>query len=165
MGSRILPITRGKPYMKRTPEQVVWDFVHDWLRKAEGDLRAAEHLLEVEQEDFFTAAFHAQQAAEKFLKALLVRFQIPFPKTHNIEQLLDLATPSAAPIQEELASATLLTPFGVEFRYPGDDIVDRETAQEAVHEAEHVHSVVLGYLQDYLNQGRPVSPDSQDEGE
>ncbi len=32
--------------MKRTPEQVVWDFVHDWLRKAEGDLRAAEHLLE-----------------------------------------------------------------------------------------------------------------------
>jgi len=110
--------------MKRTPEQVVWDFVHDWLRKAEGDLRAAEHLLEVEQDDFFTATFHAQQAAEKFLKALLVRFQIPFPKTHNIEQLLDLATPSAASIQEELASATLLTPFGVEFRYPGDGIVD-----------------------------------------
>jgi hypothetical protein len=34
--------------MKRAPEQVVWNSVHDWLRKAEGDLRAAEHLLEIE---------------------------------------------------------------------------------------------------------------------
>lgn len=144
--------------MKRTPEQVIWDFVHDWLRKAEGDLRAAGHLLDIEQEDFFTAAFHAQQAAEKFVKALLVRFQTPFPKTHNIEQLLELLKPSVASIREELASATLLTPFGVEFRYPGDEIVDHETAQEAVHEANHVQSVVLSYLQDYLNQGRPVAP-------
>ena len=55
--------------MKRTHEQVVWDFVQSWLRKAEGDLRAAERLLEVQQEDYFATAFHAQQAAEKFLKA------------------------------------------------------------------------------------------------
>ncbi len=77
--------------MRRTREQVIWDFVQDWMRKAEGDLRAAEHLLALEQEDYFTAAFHAQQAAEKFLKALLVRHQVPFPKTHDIQQLLELA--------------------------------------------------------------------------
>jgi HEPN domain-containing protein len=70
--------------MQRTREQVIWDFVQDWLRKAEGDLRAMERLLEMEQEDYFTAAFHAQQAAEKFLKAFLVRYQIAFPKTHDI---------------------------------------------------------------------------------
>jgi len=70
--------------MTRTREQVIWDFVQDWLRKAEGDFAAAEHLLGLAQQDCFTAAFHAQQAAEKFLKALLVRHQIPFPKTHDI---------------------------------------------------------------------------------
>jgi HEPN domain-containing protein len=46
--------------MRRTREQVIWDFVQDWLRKAEGDLKAAEHLLTLEQEDYFTAAFHAR---------------------------------------------------------------------------------------------------------
>ncbi len=56
--------------MSRTREQVIWDFVQDWLRKAEGDLRASQHLLGLEQEDYFTVAFHAQQAAEKFLKAV-----------------------------------------------------------------------------------------------
>ena len=57
--------------MSRTREQVIWDFVQNWLRKAETDLRAAEHLLTIDQEDCFPAAFHAQQAAEKFLKGFL----------------------------------------------------------------------------------------------
>ena len=55
--------------MTRTREQVIWDFVQDWLRKAEGDLRAAEHSWDLPDRIIFTAAFHAQQAAEKFLKA------------------------------------------------------------------------------------------------
>ncbi|HEV8712511.1 MAG TPA: HEPN domain-containing protein [Candidatus Binatia bacterium] len=145
--------------MKRTRKQVIWDFVQSWLRKAEGDLRAAERLLEVPQEDYFAAAFHAQQAAEKFLKALLVRLQIPFPKTHDIEQLLQLATPSDPSLEEELTSATILTPYGIEFRYPGEEIADLETAQQAVDEAKQVKTVVLGRLQDYLNPGRLPDPD------
>ncbi len=76
--------------MKRTREQVIWDFVQAWIRKAEADLEAAEHLLRLEQEDYFTAAFHAQPVAEKFLKALLVRYQIPFPKTHAVRNLKEL---------------------------------------------------------------------------
>jgi HEPN domain-containing protein len=51
--------------MKRTREQVVWDFVQGWLKKAAGDLHAAERLLGFPQDDYFTVAFHAQQAAEK----------------------------------------------------------------------------------------------------
>ena len=74
--------------MKRTREQVIWDFVQGWLQKAEGDLLAANRLIEVEQEDYFTTTFHAQQVAEKFLKEFLVCHQIPFPKTHDIQQLL-----------------------------------------------------------------------------
>ena len=74
--------------MLRTREQVVWDFVQEWMHKAESDLRAAEHLLNLDQEDYFTSAFHAQQASEKLLKAFLVRHQIRFGKTHDIHELL-----------------------------------------------------------------------------
>lgn len=143
--------------MKRTHEQVIWDFVQDWLRKAEGDLRAAEHLLTLEQTDYFTAAFHAQQAAEKFLKAFLVRHQVPFPKTHDIQRLLELAAEADPSSKEELASTTMLTPFGVEFRYPGEEVADLETAQQALREAKRVQAAVLQRLKEYLDRGRPVN--------
>jgi HEPN domain-containing protein len=144
--------------MKRSREQVIWDFVQDWLHKAEGDIRASEHLLSMEQEDYFTAAFHAQQAAEKFLKAFLVWHQIPFPKTHDIEQLLQLAAQAEPLLVAELASVGMLTPFGIEFRYPSDEVADFEMAQQAVQEAKRVRAAVLERLNEYLNQGRPPAP-------
>jgi HEPN domain-containing protein len=141
--------------MSRTREQVIWDFVQEWMRKAESDLLAAEYLLTLGQEDYFTAAFHAQQAAEKFLKAFLVRHQIPFGKTHDIKELLELVAKPAAPLQRQLASAGMLTPFGVEFRYPGWEVADLKTAQQAVEEARRLRATVLEHLQDYLSGGRP----------
>jgi len=129
--------------------------VQEWWAKAEGDLRAPEHLLTLPQQDCFAAAFHAQQAAEKFLKAFLVRHQAPFSKTHDIQNLLDLAAQFAADLKLELASATMLTPFGVEFRYPGDQVADLATARGAVREAQQVREVIRQRLQGYLGLGRP----------
>ena len=139
--------------MKRAREQVVRDFVHEWMQKAEADLKAAEHLLQLEQEDYFTVAFHAQQAAEKFLKALLVRHQIPFPKTHDIQRLLELLDSIDATIKRELASAAILTDFGVEFRYPAEEVADLTTARRAITEAKRVREAVLGRLRAYLSRG------------
>jgi HEPN domain-containing protein len=146
--------------MSRTREQVIWDFVQGWLKKAEGDLRASEVMMAADLEDWFAAAFHAQQAAEKFLKAFLVRHQIPFPKTHDISQLLDLAAKAERLLKTELASAAQLTPFGVEFRYPGEEVADRETAQDALQEAKRVKEAVLRRLQAYLGPGRPPGSES-----
>jgi len=142
--------------MKRTREQVIWDFVQSWLRKAESDLRAAELLLSLDQEDYFAAGFHAQQAAEKFLKALLVWLQIPFPKTHEIARLTDLGTQGDPSLRAELQSADMLTPFGVEFRYPSDEVADAELAREAVNQAKNVREAVLGRLAEWLAKGRPL---------
>lgn len=41
-------------------------------------------------------AFHIQQAAEKLLKALLASRSIEYPRTHDLEALLDLALPDFA---------------------------------------------------------------------
>ena len=55
--------------MNEPPESLRW--VRQWIEKAEGDLRNAEHTLTLEQDcPLDTVCFHAQQCAEKYLKAL-----------------------------------------------------------------------------------------------
>jgi len=58
----------------------------------------------------------------------------------------------------QLASAAMLTPFGIEFRYPGDQIVDLAVGQQAMEEARRVRGAVQAELQDYLGRGRPAAP-------
>jgi HEPN domain-containing protein len=60
----------------RTPEQVRWDFVQQWLDRAYRDLQAATVLFRSDLGAYEIVGFHAQQSAEKFIKAFLVRHQI-----------------------------------------------------------------------------------------
>lgn len=143
--------------MKRHREQVVWDFIQGWFKKAESDLIAAEVTLNIKQDDFFIAAFHAQQAAEKFLKAFLVWRQVPYLKTHEIKKLLSLFPVEDEKLAKELAEADWLSPFGVEFRYPLEEIVDLETAKKAVEQAKKVREAMMKSFKDYLEKGRPGS--------
>lgn len=64
--------------------------------------------------------FHGQQAAEKYLKALLTRHQIEFAKTHIIRRLLILLEPVDPAMVDALDDVNWLSPFGAEIRYPGD---------------------------------------------
>jgi HEPN domain-containing protein len=75
--------------------------------------------------------FHAQQCAEKYIKARLYEAEIEFPKTHDLVALLDLVLivePLWETFREHLA---FLTDSAVSFRYPGES-VDRETALDAL---------------------------------
>ena len=49
----------------RNPEQVIWDFIQQWLKKAESDLKSAKTLLNTEMGDYFTCA-HRNAAKERF---------------------------------------------------------------------------------------------------
>ena len=75
------------------PDPVI-TVVREWLRKADHDLTAAAHLLTLGADcPTDTVGFHAQQCAEKCIKALLVFRATPFPRTHDIRllrALLDL---------------------------------------------------------------------------
>jgi HEPN domain-containing protein len=140
----------------RTPEQVKWDFVQQWLDRAHRDLRAASILLGSDFEDYENVGFHAQQAAEKFIKACLVRHQIEFPKTHNIALLRQLIAQVDQALAEHLAPADALTPYGVEFRYPGDFApLSRDQGEQALKLAEQTRDLILAHLKPYLDAGRP----------
>lgn len=145
----------GGWYM-RSREQIIWDFVQDWLETAERDLRVANLLLGEPGEYGEIIGFHCQQSAEKFIKAWLVRNQIEFPKTHDIAFLRTLVAKRDGLLADRLAHADWLTAFGVEFRYPGPfPEVDRQAAERALADAKQVQAAVLASLQEYLSGGRP----------
>lgn len=140
----------------RTREQVRWDFVQQWLTKAESDLRVARALLQAEFDDYENVGFHAQQAAEKFIKATLVRHQVEFPKTHDIARLRDLLARVEPTAADRIASANVLTPYGVEFRYPSDlPPLSRTQGAETLRLAEEVRGTIMAAMRQYLDAGRP----------
>ena len=136
----------------RPPEEVKAEFTRDWIRKAEGDFKTAGHLCQSGDEFAEGVAFHAQQAAEKYLKAFLVWHQVEFRKTHDIEALLTLAGKVDDKLPDVLRDTVALTPYGVDYRYPGDyPEVTRGDAETALRLADCVRKEVLGHLpQDVL---------------
>ena len=114
------------------------------LRKAGDDIKAAEALLCREPPLLFPSCFHSQQAAEKYLKALLTLKQVEFPKTHSIRELLGLVKTFDEDLAERLEPAVYLTPYGVEARYPGDSPEPRkDETEEALASAKLVAEAVM----------------------
>lgn len=104
----------------------------EWVVKAEGDFASAQRELKARKSPNFDAAcFHAQQCAEKYLKARLQEAGIPFGRSHHLSALLDLALPLEPMWEVCRTDLTVLTAFAVEFRYPGES-ADRALAKEAV---------------------------------
>ena len=68
------------------------ELVRDWLTRASHDLRSAEALARLEDPLLDTPIYHCQQAAEKSVKAWLQSRDDPFPKTHDIEDLVNRAS-------------------------------------------------------------------------
>jgi HEPN domain-containing protein len=140
----------------KTPEQVKWDFVQQWLAKANQDLSVAQLLLKDQFEGNEAVGFHAQQAVEKFMKAFLVRHQIEFPKTHNISVLKELIAKVDQKLSQQFVPMEVLTAYGVEYRYPGVyDPVSQTQGKEALSLAEQARDLILSKLETYLKAGRP----------
>lgn len=104
----------------KSREAKLRDLVRDWLRKADLDCDVAARLASEGDRFRDIVTFHSQQAVEKYLKAILVRHQVEFRKTHDIEMLLHIVGEVEPFIAEGMADAKWLTPFGVDIRYPGD---------------------------------------------
>lgn len=118
----------------------------EWVSKAEGDWTTAQRELRARKAPNYDAScFHAQQCAEKYLKARLQEAGIAFGKTHNLSALLKLAL-AVEPLWEQLRpSLHLLTEYAVEVRYPGET-ADKAMARAAVAECRNVRSCIRAGL-------------------
>lgn len=127
------------------------DLVAQWVDKADEDFELAAHTLASAPRFRLGIAFHCQQAAEKYLKALLVRHQIEFDKTHAIGRILDLVETVYPGMAASLRAADTLTPFAAQTRYPGDlpECLPGEE-REMLELARRVRDAVMPVLAPYL---------------
>ena len=103
-----------------------------WIVSAENDLATGRAALDAAMPSYETVSFHAQQAAEKAIKALLVKHQVEPPKTHDIGALLTLTDRLAPGTARTLEAAEALNRHAVDSRYPspGESIGREEAARD-----------------------------------
>ena len=100
----------------------------EWLRKAEADYRAAQKLERGNDPLHDQSCFFFQQAAEKFLKALLEELGLSIPRIHRLQDLLPLLLPHHSSLRGLRRGLVFLTRFAVGTRYPGDNATKRDAA-------------------------------------
>lgn len=109
----------------------------EWMRYAKSDLALAKATIS-DDVLFGNLCFHAQQAVEKSIKAVLIAKSIPFPRTHSIDTLISLL-PGDVPVPPDDAKVAELAEYAVTLRYPGmDEPVTEGEYREAVRLAESV---------------------------
>jgi HEPN domain-containing protein len=115
------------------PDEAVLQVVRGWMLKAESDLENATLVLRAGPDGpMDTVSFHAQQCAEKCLKALLCFRGQEVPRNHDIELLL-ARTGIGGRVDVTLEESRLLTDYATVTRYPGDyEPVSYEEAAYAV---------------------------------
>ena len=118
----------------------------EWVAKAEGDMDTALREYRARRRPNYDAAcFHAQQTAEKYLKAWLQEKGKDIPRIHNLVELVSLCIESDetfAILEPDLKG---LDGYAVPVRYPGQS-ASKEEARMAVKIAKDIQSFVQSRL-------------------
>ncbi len=121
-------------------------YVADWLARAEEDVQVGQLLLE-QKGPANIICFHAQQAAEKYLKGFLAFHEKHVRKVHDLKFLLSEAEKidqSLASLQKDIA---YLDEFYIETRYPADiPEFSSDQAQKAIKAAVNIETFILATI-------------------
>ncbi|MBL7129503.1 MAG: HEPN domain-containing protein [Ignavibacteria bacterium] len=108
------------------------EIINEWIRKAEGDFNSAVREYRARKlPNYDAAGFHAQQCIEKYLKAILQMYNIPFQKIHDLLALMEMCLPIFPELEFHKGLLAYLNLFAVAFRYPGE-LANRDQAKRAV---------------------------------
>ena len=113
-----------------------------WVKKAEADFQSVQREIRARKNpNLDGACFHAQQCIEKYLKARLQEAAIPFPRTHDLEQLLN-SVKTVEPLWEVFRPGlNWLSVFSVAYRYPGRDAT-RPIAKRALNVCREIREII-----------------------
>jgi HEPN domain-containing protein len=109
------------------------------LRELAGNAEIADSIL----------GFHAQQAIEKWLKAVLAKYSVEFEYTHDLRRLIELVEDAALTFPLETQAVVPFTEFAVPLRY--EDLLDAEPLDRAA--AVTLVNDVEAWAQDTLSAG------------
>ena len=120
--------------------------VEDWVEKAEGNYISALALTKERHKSVTDVICNqCQQCAKKYLKALLVRHGIEFPKTHDLDELEDLVIGTDPDVRLIDKFLIVLNPYGIDIRYPGVQATAEE-AKEAIRAMKEVRKYARAKL-------------------
>ncbi len=129
----------------KPPESLPPDDPRSWLRYARGDLEMARRSAPGVPLEF--PCFHAQQAAEKAIKGLMIRLEVDFPYIHDLGALLAMLREAGEAVPESVAEAETLTPYAAATRYPG---IGARMTEEDYAKAVRLAEVVVAWAEERL---------------
>jgi HEPN domain-containing protein len=120
----------------------------EWLTIAASDLRAALLLNQASPPFVDQALYHCQQCAEKTLKAFLTWHEVPFRKTHNLDELGSQCSAIDPGLEQVTREIRILTAYGWMYRHPGASEFEPslEDAHDAYRRASDAFRVFLARL-------------------
>jgi HEPN domain-containing protein len=113
----------------------------EWVNLAENDYRLAQMAINAEPPISEGACFHAQQCAEKYLKAYLQDQGVEVPRTHHLMVLFDLCLSLGAVFERLRDPLNEVDGYAVAVCYPGVS-VSKELGSSALKMAEIVRDIV-----------------------
>ena len=126
----------------KPPERFPPDDPREWLNRARSNLALAKNRIpDAYLEDL---CFEAQQAAEKAIKAMMIRRNIEFPYVHDLARLLSLLEEAGETLPETVRKAEELTPYALITRYPG---TARPVAAQEYREAVEIAGAVVQWAE------------------
>ncbi len=118
----------------------------EWVERAEEDFHLAQVALRQRKfKAYNSACFHAQQCAEKYLKAFLVRHNIAFRKTHDLRELRRQCVEVDSVFDLLTDALLLLNQFTIDSRYPGLALTHQD-ARDAIAAMKQVRAFVRARL-------------------
>jgi len=122
---------------------------NEWLKKANEDYAFASSILP-DTTFYAQVCFHFQQAAEKFLKAYIVKNELEFKKIHDLTKLLQLCSESKNDFNSLFEECNMLTDYYIDTRYPvhWPATVDKKEAEQALEAARKIKEFVEYSLKD-----------------
>ncbi len=125
------------------------DHATELLKKAEKDIVMINLAMDNEG-PYDPACFHAQQAIEKMIKAVIAFHGIEYPKIHNIDKLQALCIKKIPDFPIHDFDFEELSPFAIDSRYSEETDPVMESAQSAQETVRQIHNLVYEYLPDHV---------------
>jgi HEPN domain-containing protein len=117
--------------------------LRQWLEIADKDLTAAQHMTKTMWPiPYEIICFHCQQAAEKFLKWVLVLHDIDPPKIHDLEELEKLCESIIPQFKTLYEKCAALTEYAVHTRYPDENQLEKQDMDRALEYAQSIREFV-----------------------
>ena len=122
--------------------------IMEWIKYSENDILTAETMRNITNPPLEIVCYHCQQAAEKLLKAFLIKNNEPVVKTHDLTFLNSKCIKFNKTFEEINKECIRLTNYGVNTRYPDImDIIDIDM-EIAINDVKRIKSFILEKIEE-----------------